>query len=129
MLKNYIMGIQHVGIPTNEIDDTIKFYTGLGFQILLRTENEVSGEKVAFLVIQNLVIETYENKNTELRNGAIDHICLDVNDIETVFHLTESMGYEILNHNIQHLSFWENGVDFFTIVGPNKEKIEFCQKL
>ncbi len=27
------------------------------------------------------------------------------------------------------LPFWENGVKFFTIEGPNKEKVEFSQYL
>ena len=31
--------------------------------------------------------------------------------------------------SIHFLPFWENGVKFFTIEGPNKEKIEFSQYL
>ena len=30
---------------------------------------------------------------------------------------------------IEELPFWENGVKFFMIKGPNEERIEFCQKL
>ncbi|MDD4797654.1 MAG: VOC family protein, partial [Eubacteriales bacterium] len=30
---------------------------------------------------------------------------------------------------IKGLPFWNNGVKFFTIMGPNAEKIEFCQIL
>lgn len=35
----------------------------------------------------------------------------------------------MLDAEIQFLPFWENGVRFFTIVGSNKEKIEFSQYL
>ena len=33
------------------------------------------------------------------------------------------------NDVVHFLPFWENGVKFFTIEGPNKEKIEFSQYL
>ena len=36
----------------------------------------------------------------------------------------------IPTNDIDHfLPFWENGVKFFTIEGPNKEKVEFSQYL
>lgn len=42
-------GIQHIGIPTNDIEATIAFYQKLGFIPVLRTVNEQANEKVAFL--------------------------------------------------------------------------------
>ena len=33
------------------------------------------------------------------------------------------------NDIVHFLPFWENGVKFFTIEGPNKEKVEFSQYL
>ena len=38
-------------------------------------------------------------------------------------------GLKMLDTKVNGLPFWENGVKFFTIEGPNKEKIEFCEKL
>ena len=55
-------GIQHIGIPTNDIEATIAFYQKLGFIPVLRTVNEQANEKVAFLRLHNLNIETYENR-------------------------------------------------------------------
>ena len=60
-LKTYTTGIQHIGIPTNDIEKTIAFYQKLGFEIALQTVNEEADEKVAFLELETLVIETYEN--------------------------------------------------------------------
>ena len=40
-IKNQITGIQHIGIPTNDIDKTITFYQGLGFEIALTTQSFV----------------------------------------------------------------------------------------
>ena len=48
-LREQLNGIQHVGIPTNDIEMTIAFYEKLGFEIAFRTVNEAADEKVAFL--------------------------------------------------------------------------------
>lgn len=51
-LKTYTTGIQHIGIPTNDIEKTIAFYQKLGFEIALQTVNEEADEKVAFLELR-----------------------------------------------------------------------------
>lgn len=61
--------------------------------------------------------------------GAVDHIALNVTDIEEIYEIAKKRKYCILDDGIQFLPFWENGVRFFTIFGPNKEKIEFSQYL
>ena len=128
-LQTYTTGIQHIGIPTNDIEKTIEFYKKLGFETALQTINEEAGEKVAFLKLKTLVIETYENKQAKLTSGAIDNIAINVKDIEEVYHYIEEKQMNTTNDEIHFLPFWENGVRFFTIEGPNKEKIEFSQYL
>ena len=51
-IKDFTTGIQHIGIPTNNIEDTINFYLTLGFTTALRTINGT--EEVAFLQLHNL---------------------------------------------------------------------------
>lgn len=128
-LKTYTTGIQHIGIPTNDIEKTIAFYRELGFEAALRTFNEAAGEKVAFLKLENLVIETYENKAAKLESGAIDHVAINVKDIEEVYQYMEEKQMNTTKDTIHFLPFWENGVRFFTIEGPNREMIEFSQYL
>ena len=128
-MKSYATGIQHVGIPTNNIEQTIEFYCKLGFERAFETLNEASNEKVTFLKLGTLVIETYENKAAVLKAGAIDHVAIDVKDIEEVYQYITEEGLNTTNDEIHFLPFWENGVRFFTIEGPNKEKIEFSQYL
>ena len=42
-----VNGLQHIGIPTNDMDKTLSFYKKLGFEIALETKD---GEtRVAFL--------------------------------------------------------------------------------
>ena len=43
-LREQLNGIQHVGIPTNDIETTIAFYEKLGFEMAFRTVND-NGEK------------------------------------------------------------------------------------
>ena len=127
--QKFITGLQHIGIPTNDLEATIAFYDTLGFQVVFRTVNEAANEKVAFLRMGDVTIETYENKQAALANGALDHIALNVTDIEAVFETAKEKEFCILDTEIQFLPFWENGVKFFTVVGPNKEKVEFSQYL
>lgn len=129
MLRKQLNGIQHVVIPTNDIETTVEFYRRLGFEVALQTVNEEANEKVAFLKLNNLVIETYENKAAKMESGAIDHVAIDVKDIEKVYELINHAGLNTTRDTIHFLPFWENGVRFFTIKGPNKEKIKFSQYL
>lgn len=139
--QTFISGLQHLGLPTNDIEKTIAFYEILGFQVVYRTVNqtqpasngqsadEKGGEQVAFLRLGDVTIETYENKQAALTHGAWDHIALNVSDIEAVFRLAKENEMDILEPGIQFLPFWENGVKFFIVLGPNKEKVEFNQYL
>lgn len=128
-LKEQLNGIQHIGIPTNDIEATVRFYEALGFETALRTVNEEAGEKVAFMKLNTLVIETYENKAAKMEAGAIDHVAIDVKDVEKVYEMINQLELNTTNDTVHFLPFWENGVKFFTIEGPNKEKVEFSQYL
>ena len=128
-LKNYSTGVQHIGIPTNYIDKTVDFYHKLGFETAFETVNKEADEKVVFLQLGTLVVETYENHTAVLRAGAIDHVALDVKDIEEIYQYVNEVGLNTTQDSIHFLPFWENGVKFFTIEGPNKEKVEFSQYL
>lgn len=128
-LREQLNGVQHIGIPTNDIEKTIEFYQKLGFEIAFQTVNEEANEKVVFLKLHTLVIETYENKAAVMQSGAIDHIAIDVKDIEKVYAMINQAGLNSTQDTVHFLPFWENGVKFFTIEGPNKEKVEFSQYL
>ena len=121
--KKNVTGIQHLGIPTRNIQATMDFYRDLGFETIWE-----NGE-VAFMQLGTLVIETYLAEETAQRNGAIDHVALNVNDIEAAWRDAQACGYETQDTEINFLPFFERGVKFFTIIGPNREKVEFNQFL
>ena len=124
-----IVGVAHIGLPTNDLKKTIEFYKSLGFEVILETYNEKAKEKVAFLQIQNYCIESFENGQAGMADGAYQHVALDVRDIEEMYKKICENGYEVITDGIEQLPFWDNGVKFFMIKGPNEERIEFCQKL
>ena len=118
-----LTGVAHIGIPTNDLDKTIVFYKKLGFVSALETVNKAAGERVAFLQLGDLMIETYENHRAAEKDGAIDHVALATTDIEAAFAAAKEAGMHLLHSSIQSLPFWENGVRFFMVEGPNKERI------
>jgi catechol 2,3-dioxygenase-like lactoylglutathione lyase family enzyme len=126
MLKDYTNGIQHIGVPTNDMKATVDFYKKLGFKIV--HEGRIDCD-VCFLRLDNLVVEAYENRQAVMKSGAIDHISLDCTDIEAAFAEAQNAGFDIIGGAIESLPLWENGVRFFKFEGPNKEIIEYCQML
>ena len=126
-MKDYATGIQHVGIPTKDMDATKKFYEDLGFEAAFETVNDEA--RVCFLKMYNLVMEVYESEDAAGKIGAIEHVAIDVTDIEQVYKEICDKNMNTLQDEIHFLPFWDNGVRFFTIKGPNEEKIEFSQFL
>lgn len=123
--KALATGLQHIGIPTNDLEGTLAFYTALGFETAHLADNK--GERVAFLKLGDLMIETYQNNRAVGRAGAVDHIAINVTDIVEARRIADEMGLRVIEEG--KLPFWANGVQYFTILGPNDEKLEFNQYL
>ena len=128
-LGDFALGLQHVGLPTNDLKATIAFYESLGFETVYQVRNEAAGEDVAFLRLKNLTIEAYENGRAAMQSGAIDHIAIDVVDVEAAYRLAQAQGYQIVSNGVEFLPFWQKGVKFFILLGPNQERVEFNQYL
>ena len=116
-------GIQHLGIPTEDLQKTVDFYHSIGFETIWNNET------VYFLQLGTLTIETYLVDSAAKLNGAIDHVALNVKDVEAAWRDAQACGFETEDTEINFLPFFEKGVRFFTIIGPNREKVEFNQFL
>lgn len=126
-LEQYCSGLQHVGLPTADIEQTLTFYQRLGFRVTYDTRNGT--KRVVFLRLKDLTIETYESDQAAGRAGAIDHLALNVSNVDAVHTWAVEQDLAILEPEVRFLPFWDNGVRFFTVSGPNGEKIEFNQIL
>ena len=103
-------------------------YEGLGFQTMHTNQVPANQAKVAFLQLGNLMIETYAEGGNGLV-GAINHFALNCTDIQAAYAWICEQGYKVLSNGIEELPFVGKRVwSFFIIEGPNKERIEFCER-
>lgn len=128
-IKDLATGIQHIGVPTKDMEASVAFYKAIGFEVAHSNIVPDSNDHVNFMKLKNLVIEVYESDEAAGCYGAIEHVAIDVTDIEETYKRICEMGLNTLNDQINYLPFWSNGVKYFTIEGPNKEKVEFGQFL
>ncbi|MDT6979369.1 VOC family protein [Levilactobacillus zymae] len=127
-IQDYFTGIQHVGIPSADLDKTIAFYKGIGFEQAGLFPN--GDNRCAFMKFGNLIIETWEGDPTNPQAGAINHISLNTTDVDKAFAAAKEQGLDLVNDEIQSIpTFWDKGIRFFNILGPNHETIEFCEIL
>ena len=61
--------------------------------------------------------------------GAINHFAINCTDIDGAYKLAQEKGYKVVSEGIEALPFWEKGIRFFIIEGPNKERGEIDQIL
>jgi catechol 2,3-dioxygenase-like lactoylglutathione lyase family enzyme len=138
LLQGNLQGLQHLGIPVTNIERSKAFYMQLGFTEAMRTDIQAQPEviQVAMMEHENFTIELYQLGQEDLQeiakqaDGHIDHVALNVLDIEQAYAEIKAAGLEILEDNAPvFLPFWEHGVKYFTVRGPDGEKIEFNQIL
>ncbi len=128
--------IQHIGIPVTDIKKSEAFYEKLGFTNVMASSFEIEAEKsgiVAMMKRESMIIELYqmpESKLSEIKNrkdGHVDHIAFDVDDIDLTFTILKENGFQILEERPVFLNFWDKGCSYFNILGPDGERLEFNQ--
>ena len=132
-----INAFQHLGIPVTDLRRSEKFYERLGFKNVMTSTFEINNEKgfVSMMKREDMVIEVYqlpENQLAEIRNrknGHIDHIAFDVDNIDTTFEILKSNGFAIIEAEPVFLPFWKNGCKYFNVLGSDGERLEFNQIL
>ena len=131
-LNTNVTGLQHLGMPCRDLDVSCAFYAKLGFKQIFATKfQDDAGHdgEARFLTLGNLTLELYVADKVAGKAGAIDHLALNVQDIEAAFAAVNALGLNNTHDTIHQLPFFERGVKFFTIEGPNQEKVEFNQYL
>jgi len=129
--------IQHIGVPVTNIQASEAFYERLGFKNVMATTFQYNGGmgNVAMMKRDAMIIELYQMPEAELaairnrKNGHIDHVAFDVDDIDKTFEVLKSNAFNVIEDQPVFLSFWEKGCKYFNITGPDGERLEFNQIL
>ena len=137
MKVDFIHKVQHIGIPTHDLELSIPFYERLGFENVMESPFEFDGGYGNAVMMKNheVIVELYQMPDKQLaeiklrKNGHIDHFAIDVSDIDLAFDTLKKVGFEILESTPTYLPFWKNGTRFFNVKGPSGETIEFNQIL
>lgn len=125
--------IQHIGIPVTNIQISEKFYTRLGFTNVMTSIFYIDEKPgtCAMMQLNSMTIELYQlpdHKMNDIENrkdGHIDHIAFDVDDINTTYQLLAKNGLTPIEPTPVFLNFWNKGCKYFNILGPDGERIEF----
>ena len=124
--SDFVTGYDHIGIPSNDVDETRRFFETLGFESRYETENN---GKVVFMGCGDVIVELYDKHGeAALKRGAVDHVALRVNDVDAVYEELKKTEYPIVE-GPAFLPYWENGVRYVVVEGPDKEAVEFLQML
>lgn len=129
--------LQHIGLPVSDLQASLAFYEKLGFAPAMRAtfDHEGGQGQVVMMKRGDIVMELYQMPEPELSrvkqrsDGHLDHIAFDVDDIEETYALLKSEGFAIVEAQPMFLNFWERGCRFFNMLGPDGERLEFCQIL
>jgi lactoylglutathione lyase len=135
--KENMSGWSHLGIPVTDLERSKFFYERFGFKQTLHAEIPQDSECIRAVMMEKdgFTIELYQLTSKDIpeirsrKDGRIDHIALDVADAEKAFQELKAAGLEPLESAPVTLPFWENGVTYFNVRGPDGEKVEFIQRL
>ena len=130
-------GWSHLGIPVSDLDRSITYYSQFGFNQVMLAEIPQDDEavRVAMLERGDFLLEAYQLVAEDLEevrtrsDGHIDHIAFGVRDCDQAFGEVRSAGLKTLEDAPVHLPFWEKGVKYFNVRGPDGEKLEFNEKI
>ena len=138
LLKDNLEGIQHLAFFVTDIERSKGFYKQFGFKEKLVDQIPMEPEpvKLAFIELNGFTLELVElpgDMKTQVggrEDGNVDHVALNVKDIDKAYAELSAAGFEALEEDAPvFLPLWENGTKYFTIRGPDGEKVEFSQIL
>lgn len=135
MYKNNITGLAHIGLFISDIEKTKEFYQDiLGFEVYHECQIEENGgvTKIAFIRNGDCVIEVVQPVGyTKRQDGFVDHIALNVKDIELVKEGLAKKGIEFESEEIVYapMVFPPKGTKWILFRGPDGEHLEINQIL
>lgn len=133
-MQNSIIGLAHIGVFSKDLEVSKAFYCDrLGFKVIHENAiTETDGVvKIAFVAAGNCVIELIQKPQHQAKDsGIVDHIALNVKDIEKVWTDLKAEGIKFETPEIvTNLTFFEKGSRWITFWGPDGERLELNETL
>lgn len=133
--KSGLLGWDHLAVRTKDLKESMSFYAGLGFSMTGNgyLDTEDGRLYIAFMTCKGFTLELIQlagaavNDADTWKVGKIDHIALDVENVQDAFMEARGCGYQVIDFGVKELPLFDHGCRFFTIAGPSGEKIEFNQ--
>lgn len=124
-MREFIRNIAHIGYQVSDLTRSLAFYEPLGFQCRQRFSKTSSQGSidVAFIEMGGAVLELYqlpEGTSFDVPRCGIDHLALEVSDLDAVQRKLATLGYPLDEGPIE-----EQHVRFLLIRGPDGERLEF----
>jgi len=119
-------GLAHIGIMVRDMDASIKFYAdALGFEFTAR--QSMGTTQLAFLNAGSCCIELVQTADyTPRPAGVVDHIAIEVEDIETLVCKLIEKGIVFLS-DINTAGELLGGIKNVFFTGPDGERLEFFE--
>ena len=124
-MRELINTIAHIGYQVSDLTRSLAFYEPLGFQRQQRFSkpSPQGAIEVAFIEMGGTVLELYqlpEGVPFDSPRCGIDHLALEVSDLDAVQKRLEALGYPLDEGPVE-----EECVRFLLIRGPDGERLEF----
>ena len=123
MAKGNITGLSHIGIFVKDMEKSIDFYKRLGFTLDNRASIHV---KLAFLSAGTCLIELIEQKDVTRAAGVVDHIAMEVDDIDAAIKRAKENGIAMDESSVISRDIL-GGIKHMFFEGPDGERLEFFQ--
>ncbi len=131
-----LQGWSHLAVKISSLKRSLPFYEKLGFQKVMEgyLDTEEGRFQIVFVENHGFVLELIQVTGAALAElkqrgeGRLDHIALDVKDARQAFYLCRAEGLQAADTTVKELPVFSHGVRYFTIVGPDGEKIELNEQ-
>jgi len=124
MSKGKITGLAHIGVFVKDMQKSLDFYKRLGFNL---DKEEDIGIKLAFISAGTCLIELVEKPDAR-ENGVVDHVAMEVDNLEAAIENAKANGIEIDASTISEVPIL-GGVKNVFFDGPDGERLEFFEYL
>lgn len=128
-IAEHVTGLQHLGLPTAALDETAAFYESLGFVRAHSTVNPGTGSGCAFSPAAACASKPTNAPRPPAGPEPSTTWPWTWTTLSPPGRKCGRPAWLPLEDAIQFLPFWENGVRFFNLLGPNGETVEFSQRL